>query len=544
MTLTEQIRSMGREELPSTLYTDRAMVLVWGDEDPEARALCDEVLKRASALSSFSYAAGELETALRGLTENTPNREVRIFWVWKAARPCLPGHLTALMRTNGNVTVDLVRLNCPGERETVPAPGEGVRREWRLRGGRAEEALTVLLAVEAAPGLSLLPLGSTVAELEVTAHNAVEQDLARQLRDLLEELLAQQTCKDEEKTLAERFRLPADRRAELLSALPGLEDLPMVGYDELVRRLGLPTASQGLLRRLLRRLLRGGQRQDASTSIGSAMDILFGRQDGKPMARWLLDREREAVKTLCGDQMKSLELQQRCFRLPLCFLLDRAGGLAAARQRAAAGEAQEAAEKWEHSLRENFCPANASPSALTKGLGPSVDAWKAWRRWTVETVWWEQVKELLEDSQLRARAEGQRQLFLDAARELDRSWAVKPKPRSALGTMDWSAESVDSLLYGLQGNGEFDRGALRQLIQDAVEKTENAVHGMQTRRCLLLWDKSSVEELENICGDLLERRGEELVARSNTADLRVVPVAGLGARVFWEVRVRVCNEGG
>ena len=542
--LREVLRGRVQNVLPrmDLLLRRRAAVLAWRESDAAAARLCG-----ATAPFRALYRPCPLgdtpEQALRACLENLAEERregavvcpdgVYLLWVWSGERPVGLDALTADFRGRLPIRVEQCRLTAEAD-----CTHEGVGRLWLVDPGipGAADALTALLLLGSAEERLISEDLKVPAQLRATLHSAVERDLARQLRDKLEALTEGEQAREKEH-FREEFG-PTERDLEtLLGRVPLLQNLPVTGAKALAERL---EPEEGLVKRAVR-VLRGETDTGRTITVRAALEGLFGRPEGRAPNEWLLDRVLPVLPRLCGDYIGQLELKQRCFRQSLRLLTGEATGLALYFQEQARAAQNQQRIQLDEALGRDMPVRSSHPAQLLSAAEPELKLWESCVRSGLEAAWWGCVSEFFSaDSDLVGQAREKREELTRALTILG-GMELGPWREPAGLPGDWRQETPSTLLAGLYSQAEFTGEDAAVLAESARKRAEKAFRTDGLEETVLLWDGDSTELLKESRSrtgqPLFEDRNGVLTARSNTGSVRVLPVQGLGRRLFWELRL-------
>lgn len=542
--LREVLRGRVQNVLPrmDLLLRRRAAVLAWRESDAAAARLCG-----ATAPFRALYRPCPLgdtpEQALRACLENLAEERregavvcpdgVYLLWVWSGERPVGLDALTADFRGRLPIRVEQCRLTAEAD-----CTHEGVGRLWLVDPGipGAADALTALLLLGSADESLISEDLKVPAQLRATLHSAVERDLARQLRDKLEALTEGEQAREKEH-FREEFG-PTERDLEtLLGRVPLLQNLPVTGAKALAERL---EPEEGLVKRAVR-VLRGETDTGRTITVRAALEGLFGRPEGRAPNEWLLDRVLPVLPRLCGDYIGQLELKQRCFRQSLRLLTGEATGLALYFQEQARAAQNQQRIQLDEALGRDMPVRSSHPAQLLSAAEPELKLWESCVRSGLEAAWWGCVSEFFSaDSDLVGQAREKREELTRALTILG-GMELGPWREPAGLPGDWRQETPSTLLAGLYSQAEFTGEDAAVLAESARKRAEKAFRTDGLEETVLLWDGDSTELLKESRSrtgqPLFEDRNGVLTARSNTGSVRVLPVQGLGRRLFWELRL-------
>lgn len=549
--LREELRGRVQNVLPrmDLLPRRRAAVLAWRESDAAAARLCGatapfRALYRPCPLGDAPERT--LRTCLENLAEE--RREgaivcpdgVYLLWVWSEEPPGGLGTLTENFRDRLPIRVEQCRLTADASCR-FNEPG----RLWLVDSGvpGAADALTALLLLGSADENLISGDLKVPARLQATLHSAVERDLARQLRDKLEALTEGEQAREKEH-FREAFG-PTERDLEtLLGRVPLLQNLPVTGGEALAERL---RPEEGLFSRMAR-AFRGEQDGSRTVSVRAALEGLFGRPEGRAPHEWLLEQVLPVLPRLCREYIARLELEQRCFRQPLRLLTGEAAGLALYFQEQARAAQDQQKIQLDEALGRDMSVRGSHPAQLLSAAEPELKLWESCVRSSLEAAWWGCVSEFFSaDSGLVRQAREKRE---ELTRALTILGAMELGPQRVPAGLpgDWRQETPSTLLTGLYSQVEFTGEDAAVLAESARKRAEKAFRAVGQEETVLLWDGDSMDLLKESRSrtgqPLFEDRNGVLTARSNTGNVRVLPVQGMGRRLMWELHISRRPDGG
>ena len=551
--LREELLGRVKNVLPRADLLPRksAAVLAWREDDEAAAGLCAAAAERFQALYRpcplGDRPEQDLRACLEALAEERREGAVvcpdgaYVLWVWNREAPDSLDGLRAAFRDRLPVRVEQCRLTAE-----LSCTHNGWSRLWLVDPGvpgGADTLAALLLAgsldqplISGHPGLPV--------RLQATLHSAVERDLARQLRDRLEAL-----TEGDRSEAGARFQAefgPTERDMEaVLAGVPRLRDLPVTGGDGLEERLGL--SGKGVVSRLAR--VFGGEAAGGGTiSARALLEELLGRPEGRPPQDWLLDRVTPVLPVLCRNYIERLELAGRCYRQPLRLITGEAAGLALYFQEQARAEQRSGKLRLDRALGRDITPRGAHPAQLLAQVENELELWESCVRSGAEAAWWGEISRFFQaDSGLMRQAR-------DKQEELTRGLTVLSAMELGPGRQradlpgDWRDATPSTLLAGLYSRAEFTGEDAAVLAEGARRRAEDAFRATGREETVLLWDRDSLDLLARSTSaagqPLFEDREGELIARSNTGLVRVLPVDGLGRRLMWELRISARTDGG
>ena len=549
--LREELRSRVQNALPrmDLLPRRRAAVLAWRESDAAAARLCGAAAP-FRALYRPCPLGDDPEQTLRACLEDLAEERregavvcpdgLYLLWVWSEAPPDRLRALTEEVRGRLPVRAEQCRLTADA---ACPPNGQG--RIWLVDPGvpGAADALAALLLTGSLNAELAAGDPQAAVRLQATLHSAVERDLARQLRDKLEALTEGDQAGEKERFRGEFG--PTERDLEtLMERIPLLQNMPVTGWKALAERL---RPEEGLLNRIAR-AFRDGQNGGKAIPVRAALEGMFGRPEGRAPHEWLLERVLPMLPRLCREYISRLELEQRCFRQPLRLLTGEAAGLALYFQEQAREVQSQKKIQLDGAMGRELKPRSAHPAQLLAEVEPELKLWEGCVRSGLEAAWWGCVSEFFgADSSLVRQAREKREELIRGLTILS-AMELGPRREPAGQTGDWRKETPSTLLAGLYSRAEFTAGDAALLAEGARRRAEQSFRATGREETVLLWDGDSMEMLKESRSrtgqPLFEDRNGVLAARSNTGNVRVLPVQGLGRKVMWELRISRRPEGG
>ena len=296
------------------------------------------------------------------------------------------------------------------------------------------------------------------------------------------------------------------------------------------------------------RAFRGDQDGSRTVSVRAALEGLFGRPEGRAPHEWLLEQVLPVLPRLCREYIARLELEQRCFRQPLRLLTGEAAGLALYFQEQARAAQDQQKIQLDEALGRDMSVRGSHPAQLLSAAEPELKLWESCVRSSLEAAWWGCVSEFFSaDSGLVRQAREKRE---ELTRALTILGAMELGPQRVPAGLpgDWRQETPSTLLTGLYSQVEFTGEDAAVLAESARKRAEKAFRAVGQEETVLLWDGDSMDLLKESRSrtgqPLFEDRNGVLTARSNTGNVRVLPVQGMGRRLMWELHISRRPDGG